>query len=137
VRFPFGLELTGGARFGYGESLEHGVAGEAFASVALVPHFWTLHDDFGVTGAWRPAVGFEVGYTTARRQFPTTTAPESSARLDSQAAPGYFEFLARPARFRLSNFNATVLGLGFGTPFAAPGAKLRVQIEVLQVGLIL
>jgi hypothetical protein len=95
-----------------------------------------LLDDAGRTASWRPAGGIELGLTSAKTAFRAKDAPESVARSDPQPSPLYLVFIARPARFRFSRFVVSALGLGFG-PALGPGSKLRVQLDLLQIGFVL
>lgn len=135
--FAPGFEVGLGMRAGSSENLKHGYAVEGFTTLSIAPHFRTLYDAAGRTAFWSPAVGIELGLSSAERQFRANQAPESASRTDGPAGAAYAMFLARPVRFRFANFTVTAFGLGFGSPLRDPGAKLRVQLDLLQIALVL
>lgn len=129
-----GVEAAAGVRLGYGSRLASGYCGEGFLSVMVVPHFRTLFDAKGRTASWRPAAGIELGLSTARR----TTSDEPRGTIhDLDSGPAYAAFVVRPLRFRLTHFNVTALGLAYGTSVGGVGALLRVQIDLLTIGIVL
>jgi hypothetical protein len=132
-----GIELGAGGRIGFGNRVASGFCWEAFGAVSLVPHFGMLTDGSGRTASWRPSAGLELGYSAAHIEYSSLRPLGSGVRTDSQPAGAYVSFAARPLRFRFTRFDASVIGLVVGTPLVDAGRKLRVQIEVLQIGLIL
>src|SRR5262249_55750232 len=132
--FRPGVELTGGLRLGFGSNLVDGFCFEGFGRIALVPHFNTAVDAAGRTASWRPSVGLEIGGTSAERQFGTGTAPSSIFKQLPGPGGVYAGLAARPLRFRLSSFNASAAGVTFATMIKDPGRQLRLQIEILEVG---
>jgi hypothetical protein len=131
-----GFEIGTGLRLAFGNTQQSEYAAEAFGSLSFVPRFRLLHDDAGRTASWRPQAGIELGLTSAKVFFNPSNAPESIVRTDPSPGPLYRVFLARPLRFRFSSFHVMALGVGFG-PAVGPGAKLRIQLDLLQIGLVL
>jgi hypothetical protein len=137
VWFAPGFEAGVGMRAAVTDHLKNGHAFESFVTLSVAPRFPTLRDDAGRMASWAPTAGLEFGLSTAELQFRTAQAPESASRTDGRLGPAYVVFLARPARFRFGRFNVTAFGLGFGSPLNNPGTKLRVQLDLLQIGFVL
>jgi hypothetical protein len=130
-----GIELGAGFRVGFASRLEDGYCFEGFGSLGLVPHFDTAIDAAGRSASWRPALGFEIGATSANRDF-TTTAPNSAFRDGPTPSGVYGALAARPLRFRLSGFNGSLLGIAFGTMLGQPGRQLRAHLEAVQIAAV-
>jgi hypothetical protein len=134
-----GFELAVGGRLGLG-SRSRGLPaiGEGFVAAFLAPSFATLRDTGGRTMSWRPALGVEVGVSSAGAQYDPPPALQEHFRRASPN-PGwlYAQAVARPVRFRLSRFQASVLGVGIGMPIGQFGRYLRVELDLLQVGVVL
>jgi hypothetical protein len=131
--FPPGLEVAVGLRIGYASKLVDSYCLEGFGRLSVVPHFGLARDAKGRTASWRPALGVEIGGTTADRQFAVT--PVGSGFRDGPTPKGmYAGIVARPLHFRFSSFDASSLGVTFATMLGSPGRDLRVQVELLQIG---
>jgi hypothetical protein len=136
IWFSPGVEVAAGFRVGFGARLEDGYCFEGFGAVGIVPHFLTILDDAGRSASWRPSIGLELGLTTAN--FVSTLRAPGSGFSEGGTSNGvYGAFATRPLRFRLTRFNANVLGITFGTMMGHVGQVLRIQIELLQIGVVL
>lgn len=137
---PAGFEIAAGGRVCYGAVLANdGVDFEGVVSASMVPRFATAQDEAGRTAAWRPSFGVELGASTLQL-VPLRRPPDSAMqRISVGRDPGpFFGLVAvRPARFRLNRFVASGLGVSFGTYFDAPGNVVRLQVELLSVGMAL
>jgi hypothetical protein len=132
IWFRPGFEVAVGGRIGYGNELDSGAV-EAFGALLLAPHFKTAFDEAGRKASWRPAAGFEFGLSTAWAD-PRDRA--AGAPFDPQPGLFYGVLVARPLRFGLTHFNASAFGLSFGTYLQEPGTQLRIQLELLTIGVI-
>ena len=130
---PQAIEASVGGRVGFGTDL-HAGALEGYLSAGIAPHLGPIFDDKSRTAAWRPFGGVELGATTAEPDYKDFYEIITDLRGKQGPRPFYLSFIARPARFRFTNFNATLLGFGFGSPLADFGKTLRLQLEVVQVG---
>jgi len=135
LSLPPGVDASVGLRVGFAARLASGYCFEGFGALAAAPQFSWAVDQAGRTASWRPSLGLEVGGTTA--SFSPLRSPTSSFVTDLKASGIYAGIAARPLRFRLSGFTASALGLTSGTMLNQPGRQLRLQIELLQVGLAL
>jgi hypothetical protein len=135
--FRPGIEVTAGARLGFGSELKGDAAAEGFAGVYVSPHFPTLVDEADRIASWRPAVGVEAGLSTARVRPQLAAGPLFVYTGGEGEQPGtaYVMIAAAPLRFRFSALTLSVLGLATGTALAAPGRVMRVQLNVLELGL--
>jgi len=137
--FRPGIAVRSGLRLAFGDLLSSGYALEGMVSVALTPHFGTIFDAQRRTASWRPMLGVELGATSARI-IPRSPTPLDTTRdllRTEPSTPFYGVFLVRPLRFRFTNFEATILGLAFGSHLLHPGRELRIQIDLLEVSYVL
>lgn len=101
---------------------------EVYARVLLSP----LH------GVWRPAVGPELGLSG----LPIVIAPAGGYPVDlsnlqgGKLGPLYLAVHAEPLRFVFHSFSVSALELQWGTPLNQPGAALRLQVGLVQLGWI-
>jgi hypothetical protein len=91
-------------------------------------------------GVWRPAVGPELGLSGLRivsapaTGFPTDYPDVRANRI----GPAYVAIHAAPLRFAFGRFTASALELHWGTFLKPrPGSLLRLQLGLLQVGVML
>jgi hypothetical protein len=91
-------------------------------------------------GVWRPAVGPELGLSglrivaAPRPGFPPDYPDTRAARF----GPAYAAIHAAPLRFAFGRFTASTLELHWGAQLTArPGNLLRLQLGLLQVGVML
>jgi hypothetical protein len=132
IWIPPGLDVAAGVRLGLGGSdLAEGRCVEGHVGVALVPHFPIATDSAGRTASWRPAIGLELGLTSATYTFPDLAT--SYIKPEGPTKGAYGAIAARPLRFRFGNLNASILGVAFGTMLADPGRQLRIHIEAVHV----
>lgn len=91
-------------------------------------------------GVWRPAVGPELGLSGLRLVAPATTGYPNdypSTRAE-RFGPAYVAIHAAPLRFAFSRFTVSTLELHWGTQLTPrPGSLLRMQLGLLQVGVML
>ncbi len=130
-----GFEVSAGIRLGFAARLQSGYCVEGFGAVALAPRFRVATDPRGRTASWRPSLGVEVGATSAG--FDPQRAVNGSFVTDVKPTGVYAALAARPLRFFLSGFTASAVGLTSGTMVGHPGRQLRLQIELIQIGIVL
>lgn len=90
------------------------------------------------TGTWRPAVGPELGYSGLPIIVPPPGGlPDDLAQQQAgKLAPFYVAVHAQPLRFVFGAFTVSALELQWGTPLNQPGAALRLQLGLLQIGVV-
>ncbi|HEX5748904.1 MAG TPA: hypothetical protein VFZ09_21875 [Archangium sp.] len=91
-------------------------------------------------GVWRPAVGPELGLSWMRVVAPANTGfpPDYPDTRTGLFGPAYAAIHAAPLRFAFGRFTASALELQWGTLLSRqPGSMLRLQLGLLQVGVML
>jgi hypothetical protein len=119
--------LGGGMRFNFGEG---NPPLEVYARAQLTANM----------GVWRPAVGPELGLSWLRVVGPANTGfpPDYPDTRTALFGPAYVAIHAAPLRFAFGRFTASALELHWGTLLTPrPGSLLRLQLGLLQVGVML
>ncbi|HZI03690.1 MAG TPA: hypothetical protein VEZ71_06690, partial [Archangium sp.] len=91
-------------------------------------------------GVWRPAVGPELGLSGLRivAQSNAGIPSDYPNTLAERFGPAYVAIHAAPLRFAFGRFTASALELQWGTQLTPrPGSVLRLQLGLLQVGVML
>ncbi|MCY1077883.1 hypothetical protein [Archangium lansingense] len=91
-------------------------------------------------GVWRPAVGPELGLSGLRTVGPAPTGYPNDYQSTRAGlfGPAYVAIHAAPLRFAFGRFTASTLELHWGTLLTPrPGSVLRLQLGLLQVGVML
>jgi hypothetical protein len=90
-------------------------------------------------GAWRPAVGPELGLSGLPVIVPPAGGlPEDLSRRHAERlGPAYVAVHAAPLRFAFQRFTASALELQWGTSLNQPGSTLRLQLGLLHLGMTL
>jgi hypothetical protein len=133
-----GVEISAGARAGFGNELVRG-AFEPFGAVHVVPRFRSLA---GETATWRPSLGIELGRTSARYDEPGSALPYPPDGIASlraeQPSRMYGMITSSPFRVRAwKALDATVFGIGVGTGLDDPGKQVRIQLTLVEFGGVL
>lgn len=91
-------------------------------------------------GPWHPAVGLEVGVTSALRrdldainEVDPENAGMSNLRWRAASSPLYGQVLAEPLRFRVWRVEVSALGVGLGTMLPGFGELTRIELSWLRV----
>jgi hypothetical protein len=92
----------------------------------------------GRMGAWAPALGPELGLTGLAVISSDTWAPglpdDFERRQAGLLGPVYLSFHAAPLRFEIGAFTLSALELQLGANFPPLGSSLRLQVDLLHVG---
>jgi hypothetical protein len=119
---PDVVRLTAGVRFSPGGDAHLPL--EGYSRVQLVAPL----------GAWRPALGPELGISGFTRLMRPPYADDLFDDREKRLSPFYVAVSAAPLRFQSGRFTLSAAEFQVGTSLLQPGGALRLQLGLLHLG---
>ncbi len=85
-------------------------------------------------GAWRPAIGPELGVSGLTRLMRPPYADDLHDQREERLSPFYVALSAAPLRFQRGRFTLSAAEFQVGTALLQPGGTLRLQLGLLHLG---